>query len=116
MGWLEAIHPEDRAEMTARWFAAREAHVLFETEGRLWHAPSGEYHKAIACYNDGDFGCAKLTIEPVLRREPDCAGPEFDHRILGNAVTHPDRRIHPRSVMRPSRPETRDQGPGPRRA
>ena len=42
-GWLEALHPEDRAPVLACWDAATRAKALYRSEGRLWHAPSGGY-------------------------------------------------------------------------
>lgn len=42
-GWSEAIHPEDRASVLASWEAAKAAGSIYRSEGRLWHARSGEY-------------------------------------------------------------------------
>jgi PAS domain S-box-containing protein len=47
-GWIEALHPDDRPEFTSRWFQARDARTVFEAEGRIWHATSGEHHQVIA--------------------------------------------------------------------
>ncbi|HEU4355933.1 MAG TPA: SpoIIE family protein phosphatase, partial [Actinomycetota bacterium] len=46
-GWVEALHPDDRADITSAWFRARDAQSLFEAEGRIWHAPSDEFHHVI---------------------------------------------------------------------
>jgi PAS domain S-box-containing protein len=42
-GWVEALHPEDRAQALACWDAATRVKALYRAEGRLWHAPSGSY-------------------------------------------------------------------------
>ncbi|HET9723229.1 MAG TPA: GAF domain-containing protein [Actinomycetota bacterium] len=46
-GWVEALHPDDRPVITSTWFQARDAQTLFEAEGRIWHAPSDDYHHVI---------------------------------------------------------------------
>ncbi len=55
MGWMEAIHPGDREAVYALWQRARGQRSLYKSEGRIWHAPSGEYHyfeaKAVALFN-----------------------------------------------------------------
>ena len=40
-GWLEAIHPEDRARTAERWMAAVAARTPFEMEHRSQHASGG---------------------------------------------------------------------------
>ncbi|MDZ8183383.1 MAG: PAS domain S-box protein [Nostoc sp. ChiSLP02] len=47
-GWLEMIHPQDREELKARWEHSLTKRAFYEVEGRLWHAPSGEYRHIIA--------------------------------------------------------------------
>src|SRR5207249_4194402 len=42
-GWANALHPEDRALVRAVWEKACEARTLYESHGRLWHAPSKQY-------------------------------------------------------------------------
>src|SRR5262249_17030976 len=42
-GWLDALHPDDRARIRAAWSEAVAAGRLFQSTGRLRHAPSGEY-------------------------------------------------------------------------
>jgi two-component system CheB/CheR fusion protein len=39
-GWLEAIHPDDRADTEAKWRGAVAAGRAVDSEYRLWHAPS----------------------------------------------------------------------------
>ncbi len=46
-GWLNALHPDDRAITSARWFAARDAGAVFETECRIRHAASGEHRHTV---------------------------------------------------------------------
>jgi PAS domain S-box-containing protein len=48
-GWLEMFHPDDRAGLKARWEHALAERCYYEAEGRLWHAPSGQYRYIIAC-------------------------------------------------------------------
>jgi PAS domain S-box-containing protein len=47
-GWGEAIHPEDRAGVLASWEAARASGRTYQSEGRIWHAPAGEYRWFVA--------------------------------------------------------------------
>ena len=47
-GWTEAIHPQDQERILAAWNAARANRELFEAEGRLIHAPSGEFRYFVA--------------------------------------------------------------------
>ncbi|HUS18791.1 MAG TPA: PAS domain-containing sensor histidine kinase [Terriglobales bacterium] len=44
LGWLEAVHPDDRASLIQTWLAARDAAKPFQAEGRLWHNASQDYH------------------------------------------------------------------------
>ena len=39
-GWMDAIHPEDRERVKLRAEEAVASGVMFEAEGRIWHAPS----------------------------------------------------------------------------
>jgi PAS domain S-box-containing protein len=43
LGWLDAVHEEDRQRVNETWKRAREANALFETYGRLWHAGTRMY-------------------------------------------------------------------------
>ena len=43
MGWLEMIHPDDRAAVAAQWAAAVAAKKPYEGHGRLWNAKDREY-------------------------------------------------------------------------
>ena len=47
-GWSKAIHPDDRRHVLGGWRAAAENVEVFETEGRLWHAPSGSYRWCVS--------------------------------------------------------------------
>ncbi len=42
-GWIDALHPQDRENVWSAWLRARESHSLYESHGRLWHAPSQQY-------------------------------------------------------------------------
>ena len=43
-GWADAIHPDDRASVLEQWkLATGNPPSLYQSEGRLWHAPTGEY-------------------------------------------------------------------------
>ncbi|HIK18171.1 MAG TPA: PAS domain S-box protein [Leptolyngbyaceae cyanobacterium M33_DOE_097] len=48
-GWLEMFHSEDREGLKARWEHALANRSYYEAEGRLWHAPSGQYRHILAC-------------------------------------------------------------------
>lgn len=47
-GWLNALHPEDRARSSEIWRHAAEAGTVYETEYRLYHAPSKQYRWSLA--------------------------------------------------------------------
>ncbi|AFY65917.1 PAS domain S-box protein [Geitlerinema sp. PCC 7407] len=42
-GWLQAIHPEDQAEVMALWEQALAQRTPYHAEGRMWHAARQEY-------------------------------------------------------------------------
>ncbi len=42
-GWLDAVHPEDRAATSQVWTDAHAKGTIVETEYRVLHAPSGRY-------------------------------------------------------------------------
>ena len=43
-GWLEAVHPDDREHVGRRWREAVTKGNQIETQFRLWHAASREWH------------------------------------------------------------------------
>jgi PAS domain S-box-containing protein len=47
-GWIDAVHGEDRESVMDRWFTARDAGAMYETEMRLWHASSETFHHVAA--------------------------------------------------------------------
>jgi PAS domain S-box-containing protein len=47
-GWLEMFHPDDREALKARWEYALAERSVYEADGRLWHAPSGQYRHVVA--------------------------------------------------------------------
>jgi PAS domain S-box-containing protein len=46
-GWVEALHPDDRASKRADWERAHAERAVYTSEGRIWHAPSAEYHACV---------------------------------------------------------------------
>lgn len=42
-GWKNALHPDDQTYIMERWFAALSSRQLYQIDGRLWHASSGQY-------------------------------------------------------------------------
>ena len=49
LGWLEAIHPEDRDTIKTLWFHARQSGTMYRSTGRLWHAATERYRFFVAC-------------------------------------------------------------------
>jgi PAS domain S-box-containing protein len=47
-GWENAVHPEDRDRVKEIWKKALEKRTLYETRGRLWHAPSQQWRHYVA--------------------------------------------------------------------
>ncbi len=47
-GWANALHADDREQIKATWERACKNRTLYESHGRLWHAPSGEYRYFVA--------------------------------------------------------------------
>ncbi len=47
-GWADALHPEDRERVAARWQEALAARTPYRSEGRVWHAASGCYRHFVA--------------------------------------------------------------------
>ncbi len=47
-GWLQAMHPDDRAAFAAAWQAARAELRADESNARLWHAATHSYHYVVA--------------------------------------------------------------------
>lgn len=47
-GWADALHPDDRETVRTLWRHACETKSIYESEGRLWHAPSQEYRHFVA--------------------------------------------------------------------
>jgi len=45
MGWLAAIHPDDRPRIVEEWLSAAPVADSFHSEGRVWHAPTGAYRR-----------------------------------------------------------------------
>ena len=47
-GWMRALHPDDRDRVGGIWERARDGRSPYESEGRLFHAPSGTYRYFVA--------------------------------------------------------------------
>ena len=47
-GWLDAIHEEDRDDVRRQWQRALDSKAVFEAEGRVWHAASGQHRHFVA--------------------------------------------------------------------
>jgi PAS domain S-box-containing protein len=47
-GWADALHPDDRAEVQKIWEQAVAERRVYESQGRLWHAPSQTYRHFVA--------------------------------------------------------------------
>jgi PAS domain S-box-containing protein len=43
LGWVNALHPEDRERVQAEWQAARESKHLYSASGRVWHGATRTY-------------------------------------------------------------------------
>jgi len=48
LGWLEALHPDDRAGLFKAWFATRAHSGVSEVEGRLWNRATGSYRRFVS--------------------------------------------------------------------
>lgn len=47
-GWARAIYPDDLQRVQANWNRSLDNGETFEAEGRLWHAPTGQYRYFLA--------------------------------------------------------------------
>jgi two-component system, cell cycle sensor histidine kinase and response regulator CckA len=48
LGWIDALHPDDRPSVRVTWARARETGSFYETEGRVWCAATGGYRHFVA--------------------------------------------------------------------
>lgn len=89
-GWIDALHPDDRERVAARWRQSLESGEPYETEYRLRHR-SGDYRwvlaRALAIRDAGErverwFGTC-TDIEDIKRAEEarDLLANELSHRI-----------------------------------
>ena len=46
-GWLDAVHPEDREQVTRDWLTSQEAGRRVRARCRIWHAASGTWHPIV---------------------------------------------------------------------
>jgi PAS domain S-box-containing protein len=47
LGWLDAVHPDDRENVMTRWFHARDAGQIYSVRARVWHEPSSEHRHVV---------------------------------------------------------------------
>ena len=47
-GWTNALHPDDREVMRTIWERACAARSLYQSQGRVWHAPTQQYRYFVA--------------------------------------------------------------------
>jgi PAS domain S-box-containing protein len=47
-GWTNVLHPEDRERVQAIWLRACNTRTLYESHGRLWHAPTQQWRYYVA--------------------------------------------------------------------
>ena len=75
LGWLNAIHPQDRDNVRTTWKQAlKEPAALYEVEGKVWHAPSRDYRWFVARavpLTDGDGGVREWigSVRDVTERK-----------------------------------------------
>ena len=48
LGWIDALHPEDRERFKEIWNEACLRRALFQSDGRLWHAPTQHWRYFMA--------------------------------------------------------------------
>lgn len=47
-GWANALHPDDRERVKDLWLAAIQSRAVYESDGRVWHAPSQQWRYFMA--------------------------------------------------------------------
>jgi len=47
LGWVNALHPDDRTVVQAAWARARERGSVYEAEGRIWCRAEGGYRRFV---------------------------------------------------------------------
>lgn len=47
-GWAQALHPDDREQVNEVWTRSLLEKTIYESEGRIWHAKSGQYRYYVA--------------------------------------------------------------------
>jgi len=48
LGWIDSLHPEDRERVKQIWNEACASRTLYQSEGRLWHAPTQHWRYFMA--------------------------------------------------------------------
>lgn len=46
-GWLDALHPDDRERVAARWRAVADSREIFEVEARIWSVSANRYRRFV---------------------------------------------------------------------
>ncbi|MGP1385206.1 MAG: PAS domain S-box protein [Thainema sp.] len=74
LGWLDALHPDDRDQLYQTWIRARDQQKIYCSEARIWHEPSRSYHyivsRGVPLYDDnGDVREWIGTITDVEERQ-----------------------------------------------
>jgi signal transduction histidine kinase len=100
-GWLDAVHPEERAGAEPEWRRAFEDKTSLDNEIRLYHAPSGGYRwtsvRAVPlCNSDGSLrGWVGMNTDIDDRKQAEAALRESDRRkdeflaMLGHELRNP---------------------------
>jgi PAS domain S-box-containing protein len=47
-GWIDALHPDDRASVRSDWFGERKGRSRYEAQGRIWCAATQSYRHFVA--------------------------------------------------------------------
>src|SRR6185295_9965361 len=48
LGWIDSLHPDDRERVKQIWNEACASRTLYQSEGRLWHAPTQHWRYFMA--------------------------------------------------------------------
>ncbi len=99
LGWIEMIHPTDRGHIMAIWSGELPERTTYQSEGRVWHAATREYHRFVArivplVYSSGsvsEWVCTLIDVEELSAVSK-----------LALSLWEPDRRLqHPPNAPSP---------------
>ena len=48
LGWIDALHPDDRARITEGWLSARRRASVYQVNGRLWNQTDQRYRRYLS--------------------------------------------------------------------